>query len=223
VQLACPLAKLPVARVAAAKVPKPTGQFLLAYQLLSFFKNLWACQRFRLGPAKGHLGHSSCKKELAKMPPKPKAMKVLKLNLKRPAGHKEAEKNKQSMSLEEKMELFAKHKNKDANEFLDGLAKNQREALWQRFASARASLKDAEADSMWQKVAKGKGSDPAKKELLSTFLKMGGELKGKRDLWHKELITYTKSSGSLPALVFTEPLFLVCRPCQRASCPDPSP
>ena len=76
---------------------------------------------------------------------------------------------------------------------------------------------------MWQEVAKGKGSDPAKKELLSTFLKMGGELKGKRGLWHKELITYTKSSGSLSAFVFTGALFLVCRPCQRASCPDPSP
>ena len=133
-------------------------------------------------------------------------MKVLKLNLKRPAGLKDVEKNKQGMSLGEKMELFAKHKNKDVNEFLDGLTKNQREALWQRFASARASLKDAEADSMWQEVAKGKGSDPAKKELLSTFLKVGGEPKGKRDLWHKELMTYTKSSGSLPALIFTPAL-----------------
>ena len=71
------------------------------------------------------------------MPPKPKAMKVLKLNLKRPAGHKEAEKNKQGMSLEEKMELFAKHKNKDANEFLDGLAKNQREALWAKVCQCK--------------------------------------------------------------------------------------
>ena len=141
------------------------------------------------------------------MPPKPKAMKVLKLNLKRPAGLKDVEKNKQGMSLEEKMELFAKHKNKDVNEFLDGLTKNQREALWQKFASARASLKDAEADSMWQEVAKGKGSDPAKKELLSTFLKMGGELKG---------------NWLLACFDFHTSFALLCT-CQRAFCPDPKP
>ena len=85
----------------------------------------------------------------------------------------------------------------DVNSFLDGLTKQQRAALWQRFANARAAPKDGEADTMWTEVAKGKGSGPAKKKLLGCFLKLVGELKGKRDMWCKELLTYTKSSGHL--------------------------
>ena len=111
------------------------------------------------------------------MPPKAmKAMKVLKLNLKRPAasGLESLERN-EGMSLEDKMELFRKKGNKDVGSFLDSLTKQQREALWQRFASARASLKDGEADAMWAEVAKGKGSDGPKKKLLGTFLKLGPE------------------------------------------------
>ena len=124
-----------------------------------------------------------------------KAMKVLKLILKRPSAQKNPK--AEGMSLEEKMEMFEKRKNWDMNSFLDGLTKHQREALWQRFANARASLKDGELDTMWADVAKGKGSGPAKKKLLASFLKLGGELKGKRDLWCKELMTYTKSCGHL--------------------------
>ena len=124
-----------------------------------------------------------------------KAMKVLKLILKRPSAQKNPK--AEGMSLEEKMEMFEKRKNWDMNSFLDGLTKHQREALWQRFANARASLKDGELDTMWADVAKGKGSGPAKKKLLATFLKLGGELKGKRELWCKELMTYTKSCGHL--------------------------
>ena len=93
--------------------------------------------------------------------------------------------------------MFQKRNNWDMNSFLDGLTKNQREALWQRFANARASLKGGELDTMWADVAKGKGSGPAKKKLLASFLKLGGELKGKRDMWCKELMTYTKSCGHL--------------------------
>ena len=124
-----------------------------------------------------------------------KAMKVLKLILKRPSAQKNPK--AEGMSLEEKMEMFEKRKNWDMNSFLDGLTKHQREALWQRFANARASLKDGELDTMWADVAKGKGPGPAKKKLLASFLKLGGELKGKRDLWCKELMTYTKSCGHL--------------------------
>ena len=83
-----------------------------------------------------------------------KAMKVLNLHLKRPAaqGHPQGE----GMSLEEKMEMFQKRNNMDVNSFLDGLTKQHREGLRQRFANARAALKDGEADAMWQDVAKGK-------------------------------------------------------------------
>ena len=112
-----------------------------------------------------------------------KAMKVLKLNLKRPAA--QGNPKGEGTSLGEKMEMFQKRNNMDVNSFLDGLT------------NARAALKDGEADAMWQDVAKGKGSDPAKKKLLACFLKLGGELKGKRDMWCKELMTYTKSSGHL--------------------------
>lgn len=122
------------------------------------------------------------------------AMKVLKLNLKRPAAA-------EAMSLDDKMELFQKRGSKDVQQFLDGLTKGQREALWQRFANTRASLKDPETEGMWQEVAKGKGSDPAKKQLLQCFLKLGGDLKGKKDQWQKELISYTKSSGHLAVLL----------------------
>ncbi len=128
-----------------------------------------------------------------------KAMKVLKLVLKRPSAQKTPNPKGEGMSLEEKMDMYQKKNNWDMNSFLDGLTKQQREALWQRFANARASLKDGEADAMWNEVAKGQGSDPAKKKLLSCFLKLGGELKGKRDQWCKELMTYTKSSGHLLA------------------------
>ena len=134
------------------------------------------------------------------MPPKAmKAMKVLKLNLKRPAASGlESLERKEGMSLEDKMELFRKKGNKDVGSFLDSLTKQQREALWQRFASARASLKDGEADAMW--------ADGPKKKLLGTFLKLGGDLKGKKDLWHKELLTYSKSSGPLAAIILPSKL-----------------
>ena len=51
------------------------------------------------------------------------AMKVLKLNLKRPAAA-------EAMSVDDKMELFQKRGSKDVQQFLDGLTKGQREALW---------------------------------------------------------------------------------------------
>ena len=126
------------------------------------------------------------------MPKKP----VIK-TLKKPGSKLDLPKDQAGMSLEEKMANFQKKGNQDVQGFLDGLTKNQREALWQRFANARHALKDHQADAMWQDVAKGKGSDPAKKRLLGLFLKVGGDLKGKRDVYMKELVSYTKSTGSL--------------------------
>lgn len=134
------------------------------------------------------------------MAPK-KAMKVLNLKLKRPASALDLLKKDEGegMSLEEKMAAFQKKGSQDVGQFLDTLTKGQREALWQRFSSARASMKDKECDALWQEVAKGKGSDPAKKKLLGCFLKLGGDLKGKRDVYLQELVSYTKSSGALVA------------------------
>ena len=78
-------------------------------------------------------------------------------HLKRPAALPQP--GQGGMSLEEKMELFQKSKNQNIQSWLDSLTKGQREAMWQRFANARASLKDPENDNQWSQVAKGKGSD----------------------------------------------------------------
>ena len=161
------------------------------------------CKR---GSAEQVLGKGLCRMAPKAMKGKamkaPGAMKVLNLHLKRPAASGlEGLPPKEGMSLEDKMELFKKKGNQDVSSFLDSLTKQQREALWQRFANARASLKDADSDAMWAEVAKGKGSDGPKKNLLGIFLKLGGELKGKKDIWHKELLTYSKSSGLLAAIM----------------------
>lgn len=108
-----------------------------------------------------------------------------------------------AMSLEEKMELFAKKGNQTVSQFLDGLSKNQREALWQRFASARSGLKDKEQEQLWNAHCEGKGSDENKKLLLVAFLKSRGNLK-KSDLYQKELLALVKSSGILAALSWAQ-------------------
>ncbi len=138
---------------------------------------------------------------MAKGKPLAKAMKVKSKALKRPAALNlgKLKGNNQPMSLEEKMESFGKRGNQDIQHFLDELTKNQREALWQRFASARGALKDSTADDLWQSVAKGKGSDPQKKKLLACFLQLGGDLKTKKDQYMKELVSYSKTTGDLAA------------------------
>ena len=128
-----------------------------------------------------------------------KAMKVKKLQLKRPSGVLDPPK-KEGMSLEEKMALFNKKGTQDMSTWLDSLTKGQRESLWHKFTTARGALKDEESDQLWSEIAKGKGSEPAKKKLLATFLKMGGDLKGKKELWHKELLQYSKKVGHLAAI-----------------------
>ncbi|CAK9024633.1 unnamed protein product [Durusdinium trenchii] len=99
------------------------------------------------------------------------------------------------MSLEEKMEAFTKPKNANVVAFLDSLSTPQRQALWQRFSAARNALKDENADQLWSDLAKGKGSDPHKKALLQCFLKLGGDLKSKKEVYMKELVSYCKVHG----------------------------
>lgn len=125
--------------------------------------------------------------------------KVIKI-LKKPSSLDQLPQQK-GMSLEEKMEAFQKSKNANVVAFLDGLSTPQRQALWQRFSSARAALKDEKADQMWQDLAKGKGSDPHNKALLQCFLKLGGDLKSKKDVYMKELVSYSKVHGFLVALI----------------------
>ena len=150
---------------------------------------------FTKGPEKGLAKHGPPKKNMKVM----KAMKVKKAHLKRPSADLDLPKKDQGMSLEEKMELFKKKGNQDVSSFLDSLTKTQRESLWHKFSAARSALKDEESGELWGDIAKGKGSDPARKKLLATFLKMGGDLKGKREVWHKELLQYSKKVGHLAA------------------------
>ena len=126
---------------------------------------------FTKGPEKGLAKHGP-QKNMKVM----KAMKVKKAHLKRPSADLDLPKKDQVMSLEEKMELFKKKGNQDVSSFLDSLTKTQRESLWHKFSAARSALKDEESDELWGDIAKGKGSDPARKKLLATFLKMGGDL-----------------------------------------------
>ena len=85
--------------------------------------------------------------------------------------------------------------------FLDSLSTPQRQALWQRFSAARNALKDENADQLWSDLAKGKGSDLHKKALLQCFLKLGGDLKSKKEVYMKELVSYCKVHGFLVALI----------------------
>ncbi|CAK9072998.1 unnamed protein product [Durusdinium trenchii] len=93
------------------------------------------------------------------------------------------------------MEAFAKAKNANVVAFLDSLSTPQRQALWQRFSAARNALKDENADQLWSDLAKGKGSDLHKKALLQCFLKLGGDLKSKKEVYMKELVSYCKVHG----------------------------
>ena len=139
-----------------------------------------------------------------------KAMKVAKGNLKkngggtktggevmkRPAGTQLALPKESGMSLEEKMEQFAKKENGNVMDFLNKLTNNQREALWGRFARARDALKDSGMQELWSKHCKGSGSDANKKALLKVFLQNKGDLK-KNDTYQKELVRLSKVEGCL--------------------------
>ena len=119
-----------------------------------------------------------------------------KAHLKRPAAKEEKEEEEAGMmSLEDKIALWQKKSNQDMGKWLDTLTKHQREALWQRFSSARSSLKDPEAERQWGEVAKGKGSMPSKLKLLEAFVKGGLQLKNNQ-YYQQELVELTVKSGT---------------------------
>lgn len=192
----------------AAMCEQKVGLFFLVMTMFFFPRRFWLYHLFgalssifqkNLGLAKGLWDSKTGKGK-----PPAKAMKVKNVTLKRPAALnlRTLKDKNQPMSLEEKMESFGKKGNQDVQQFLDSLTKNQREALWQRFASARAALRDSTADDLWQSVAKGKGSDPQKKKLLGCFLQLGGDLKTKKDHYMKELVSYSKTFGFLAAKIY---------------------
>ena len=125
-----------------------------------------------------------------------KAAQKAKPKLKRPSAKGEGPgEDGESMSLEDKIALFQKKGNQDMGKWLDTLTKGQREALWQRFSSARSSLKDPEAEKQWGEVAKGKGSMPSKLKLLEAFVKGGMQLKNNQ-YYQQELVSLTVKSGT---------------------------
>ena len=144
------------------------------------------------GAKKGHSHevHPQKKGEAADDKKVPKAKSA---PYKRPASKPDT-----PMSLEEKMELFAKSKQQNVTQFLDQLSDAQRQALWQRFSRARDALKDEDTTAMWNSVCKGKNSDPMKKKLLGIFLNEGTNLKNST-AWQKEKVTWSQSSGILDA------------------------
>ena len=125
-----------------------------------------------------------------------KAAQKAKPKLKRPSAQGEGPgEDGEGMSLEDKIALFQKNGNQDMGKWLDTLTKGQREALWQRFSSARSSLKDPEAEKQWGEVAKGKGSMPSKLKLLEAFVKGGMQLKHNQ-YYQQELVSLTVKSGT---------------------------
>ena len=116
--------------------------------------------------------------------------------LKRPSTLALPNKNDPGLSLEEKMEQFAKKTNGNTQEFLDSLSAPQREALWGRFARARKALKDQNLNSLWDKHCKGEGSEQPKEKLLAIYLKSRGDLK-KGNMYAKELVEISETTGIL--------------------------
>jgi len=82
----------------------------------------------------------------------------------------------QPMDLQEKIELYQKKGCNNIDNFLSGLSKDQREALWQKFNYNRKS--EASVQDFWVKKCNGAGSMPDKKKLLNVFIQQGLTCKG---------------------------------------------
>jgi hypothetical protein len=79
-------------------------------------------------------------------------------------------------TLDQKIALYSKKGGDNVDGFLQSLAKEQREALWQRFKYARQE--NPELNKTYDQVAKGTKSMENKKSLLNIFLKLGQTCKG---------------------------------------------
>ena len=90
------------------------------------------------------------------------------------------------MTLDEKIEMFVAKGKKtgslDIGSFLDELPDEQRQALWQRFSSARKTMKNPELDKVWKDNCAGPGSTENKHKMLGIFLKAGGQIKNSKSL-----------------------------------------
>ena len=127
-------------------------------------------------PAKVKTATSSAAMKITTTTPK-KVMKVMKVKHAGPIKRPSAQLSSGSLdrlgtaSLDDKIALYAKKGYDNIDGFLSGLAKEQREALWQRFKYARQE--NAELGKSYDQVAKGTKSMENKKRLLNIFLKLG--------------------------------------------------
>ena len=82
----------------------------------------------------------------------------------------------------------------DIGSWLNELPEGDRQALWQRFATARNSLKSTELDQAWKSQCTGPGSTENKHKLLGVFLKENGKLKNSQ-AYLNEIGKLCKESG----------------------------
>ena len=148
-------------------------------------------------PAKVKTATSSAAMKITTTTPK-KVMKVMKVKhagpIKRPSAHLSPGSLDKlgTASLDDKIALYAKKGYDNIDGFLSGLAKEQREALWQRVKYARTE--NAELGKNYDQVAKGAKSMENKKQLLNIFLKLGQSCKGQPHADAMTQLTFSKGT-----------------------------
>ena len=148
-------------------------------------------------PAKVKTATSSAAMKITTTTPK-KVMKVMKVKhsgpIKRPSAHLSPGSLDKlgTASLDDKIALYAKKGYDNIDGFLSGLAKEQREALWQRFKYARHE--NAELGKSYDQVAKGTKSMENKKQLLNIFLKLGQSCRGQPYVDALTQLTFSKGT-----------------------------
>ena len=148
-------------------------------------------------PAKVKTATSSAAMKITTTTPK-KVMKVMKVKHAGPIKRPSAQLSPGSLdrlgtaSLDDKIALYAKKGYDNIDGFLSGLAKEQRDALWQRFKYARTE--NAELGQNYDLVAKGAKSMENKKQLLNIFLKLGQSCKGQPYVDALTQLTFSKGT-----------------------------
>ena len=126
----------------------------------------------------------------------PSETKVKKKPFKKPA-HFEPPQG-EPVTLDEKIEMFVVKGKKtgslDIGSFLDELDE-QRQALRQRFSSARKTMKNQELDKVWKDNCTGPGSTENKYKMLGIFLKARGQIKNSQ-AYVQEMSKISKQTGT---------------------------
>ena len=148
-------------------------------------------------PAKVKPATSSAAMQTTTTTPK-KVMKVMKVNHSGPIKRPSANLSPSTLgrlgaaTLDDKIALYSKKGYDNIDGFLSGLAKEHREALWQRFKYARHE--NAELGKSYDQVAKGAKSVENKKQLLNIFLKLGQSCRGQPYVDALTQLTFSKGT-----------------------------